>query len=166
VRCELVRGNVPCAPEITLLRKKLTAQGLDGFGWRVSARSRSYGYNRCATAGRGVPLPELLKFVATLLGGGLAGALLTEWYRRKHSRLQRIPLIERVNRLVSPKLQGGITLARRVGNPNYHQLVELHNLREYQLTLRNTSTVHCKMSRSSSSFLPQMFKNMRRHEPR
>lgn len=75
-----------------------------------------------------------------LLGGGLAGAVLNEWYRKKHSKLQRIPLIERVNRLVNPKLQGGITLARVVGDPTH--LVELTDLREYQLTLRNTSTVH------------------------
>jgi hypothetical protein len=63
-------------------------------------------------------------------------------YRRKHARLQRIPLIERVNRLVNPNLQGGITLARVLGDPDHRQLVELNNLREYQLTLRNTSTVH------------------------
>jgi len=49
-------------------------------------------------------------------------------------------LIERVNRLVNPKLQGGITLARAVGNPAH--LVELTDLREYQLTLRNTSAIH------------------------
>jgi hypothetical protein len=51
-------------------------------------------------------------------------------------------LIERVNRLVSPKLQGGITLARAVGDSAHRHLEELNNLREYQLTLRNTSTVH------------------------
>jgi hypothetical protein len=67
---------------------------------------------------------------------------LNEWYRQKHNRLQKIPLIERVNRQVSPKLQGGITLARTVGDPNHSHLVELNNLREYQLTLRNTSTIH------------------------
>jgi hypothetical protein len=87
---------------------------------------------------------EVLKLVVTLLvglaGGGLAGARLNEWYRQKHNRLQKIPLIERVNRLISPKLQWGITLARAVGEPTH--LVELTNLREYQLTLRNTSTVH------------------------
>jgi hypothetical protein len=65
---------------------------------------------------------------------------LTELYRRRHGKLQRIPLIERVNRVVNPKLQGGITLARVRGDST--QLVELNNLREYQLTLRNTSTVH------------------------
>jgi hypothetical protein len=98
-------------------------------------------------AGKGpLPLPEFLKLVATLLvglvSGGAAGAVLTEWYLRKRGRLQKIPLIERVNRQVSPRLQGGITLARNVGDPTHPQLVELRNLREYQLTLRNTSTVH------------------------
>jgi hypothetical protein len=92
--------------------------------------------------GRSISLPELLKFIAPLIvglvSGGLAGAVLNEWYRRKHGRLQRIQLIERVNRLVNPNLQGGITLARIVDN----QLEDLENLREYQLTLRNTSTVH------------------------
>lgn len=78
----------------------------------------------------------------SFLSGGLAGARLNEWYRQKHSRLQKIPLIERVNRLVSPKLQRGITLARAVGEGPDRQLEELNNLREYQLTLRNTSTVH------------------------
>ena len=97
--------------------------------------------------GKGIaPLSEFLKFIATLLAsflsGGLAGARLNEWYRQKHSRLQKIPLIERVNRSVSPKLEGGITLARAVGEVPHRQLEELNNLREYQLTLRNTSTVH------------------------
>jgi hypothetical protein len=82
------------------------------------------------------------KLVASVLCGGLAGAYSNELYRRKHGRLQRIPLIERVNRLVSLKLQGGITLARAVGDPAHRHLEELNNLREYQLTLRNTSTVH------------------------
>ena len=80
------------------------------------------------------------------MSGGLAGAYLREWYSRKNARLQRIPLIERVNRLVNPNLKGGITLARvltdPLGDPAHRQLVELNNLREYQLTLRNTSTVH------------------------
>jgi hypothetical protein len=82
-------------------------------------------------------LLDILKIIVTLIGGGAMGALLNDWFRRKSSRLQRIPLIERVNRLVNPELEG-ITLARRVGD----QLEELKNLREYQLTLRNTSTIH------------------------
>ena len=104
-------------------------------------------YNRLWYRGKGyAQLSEILKLVAilivSLLGGGLAGARLAEWYRRKHSRLERIPLIERVNRLVSTPPQGAITLARTIGDPPHRQLVELNNLREYQLTLRNTSTVH------------------------
>jgi hypothetical protein len=73
-----------------------------------------------------------------LVAGGLAGSFLTERYRRKHGRLQKIPLIERVNRTVNPQLQGGITLARVLDD----QLCKLNYLREYQFTLRNTSTVH------------------------
>src|SRR5205807_8399098 len=83
---------------------------------------------------------EALKIVAALLGGGLTGALLNRWFQSRDRRLQRIPLIERVNRIVSHQLQG-ITLARKVGNDSTH-LEELNSLREYQLTLRNTSTIH------------------------
>ncbi len=72
---------------------------------------------------------------------GTAGAFLNEWYRRRKGKVQPIPLIERVNRSVSPELEG-ITLARLVGNEADRHLEALHNLREYQLTLRNTSTIN------------------------
>ncbi len=88
-------------------------------------------------------LLEITKIVAGFLGGGAAGALLTEWFRRRRSKVRAIPLIERVNRLLSPELQD-ITLARRAGTPDNPRLEELENLREYQLTLRNTSRVHLK----------------------
>jgi len=84
---------------------------------------------------------EILKIVLPFLGGGLAGALVNEWLRRRHGKIQAIPLIERVNRLVNPQLKG-ITLARVTGAPGNRQLEEIEKLREYQLTLRNTSTVH------------------------
>jgi hypothetical protein len=84
---------------------------------------------------------EIIKIVVSILFGGLAGALLNDWRRRRESKVQPIPLIERVNRLVSPELEG-ITLARVVGDATNRRLEELKNLREYQLTLRNTSTVH------------------------
>jgi hypothetical protein len=86
---------------------------------------------------------DILKIVLPFLGGGLAGALLNEWFRRRSGKLQRIPLIERVNRQVSPELEG-FTLARVTGDPNNQQLEEVENAREYQLTLRNTSTVHLR----------------------
>ncbi len=57
------------------------------------------------------------------------------------SKLQSIPLIERVNRLVNPKLEG-FTLARMVGDAQNPRLEEVRNVREYQLTLRNTTTIH------------------------
>jgi hypothetical protein len=82
---------------------------------------------------------EIAKLLLSFLGGGLAGALVTEWFRRRRSRVQSIPLIERVNRLVNPELEG-ITLARRSSTNS--QLEELKNLREYQLTMRNASSIH------------------------
>jgi hypothetical protein len=42
---------------------------------------------------------------------------------------------------VSPGLEG-FTLARVTGGPESQQLEEVENVREYQLTLRNTATVH------------------------
>ena len=94
---------------------------------------------------------EILKIVLPFLGGGLAGALLNEWFRRRSGKLQSIPLIERVNRRVSPGLEG-FTLARVTGGPESQQLEEVENVREYQLTLRNTATVHLHDVKSSSSF--------------
>lgn len=84
---------------------------------------------------------ETLKLVVSILFGGAAGALLNEWFRRRKGKVQAIPLIERVNRAVSPGLEG-ITLARMVGEGADRHLEELLKLREYQLTLRNTSTVN------------------------
>ena len=66
---------------------------------------------------------------------------MNEWFRRKNSKLQSIPLIERVNRLVGPKLEG-FTLARVSGDAQNQRLEEVRNVREYQLTLRNTASVH------------------------
>jgi hypothetical protein len=86
-------------------------------------------------------LIEILKIIVTFISGGLAGGLLIEWFRRRNSRVQPIPLIERVNRLLSPDLEG-IALARVVDDAGRRQLQELKNLREYQLTLRNTSSLH------------------------
>jgi hypothetical protein len=86
---------------------------------------------------------EIAKILVSLLGGGLAGAILREWYSRRRSRVQPIPLIERVNRVVSPGLEG-FTLARLVGNPKGRELEEVTNLREYQLTMRNTSSIHLR----------------------
>jgi len=41
---------------------------------------------------------ELIKILASFLGGGLAGAVINEWFRRRREGVQRIQLIERVNR--------------------------------------------------------------------
>jgi hypothetical protein len=86
-------------------------------------------------------LLEILKLVVSILGGGAAGAFLNEWFRRRKGKVQTISLIERVNRSISPELQG-ITLARLVGDENHRLLEELRSVREYQLTLRNTSTIN------------------------
>jgi hypothetical protein len=55
--------------------------------------------------------------------------------------VQRIPLIERVNRRVSPELQE-FTLAR-IGGANRQQ-GDVKVIREYQLTMRNTSPMHLR----------------------
>ena len=86
-------------------------------------------------------LLEILKFFGTLLGGGLAGAILNEWLRRRNLRVQSIPLVERVNRLVSPQVEG-LTLARVTEDGGERRLEEVSNVREYQFSLRNTSTIH------------------------
>lgn len=88
-------------------------------------------------------LIEVLKLFAAIVGGGLAGAFVNEFWRRRNSRLQTIPLIERLNRVVDPKI-GGITLARvtTTSGTGEQTLTELRNLREYQFTLKNTSSVH------------------------
>ncbi len=84
---------------------------------------------------------DFLKIVLPFIGGGLAGVLLNEWFRRRSAKLQSIPLIERVNRLVSPELKG-FTLARITGDTLNPKLEEIRNVREYQLTLRNTTSIH------------------------
>ena len=84
---------------------------------------------------------DILKIVFPLLVSGAAGAALNEWFRRRSGKLQAIPLIERVNRLVSPDLKG-FTLARVSGSSQSPQLQQVENVREYQLTLRNTSPIY------------------------
>lgn len=84
---------------------------------------------------------ELLKLIVPLIGGGFAGALLKAWLDKRSNRLQKIPLIERVNRLVSPEIKG-FTLARVTGSPDMRRLEEINKIREYQLTLHNTSPLH------------------------
>lgn len=85
---------------------------------------------------------EWFKLAGAILFGGLAGQVLGEIFRRRGARLQVVTLIERVNRKVNPDLKG-IALARVTssgGSPP--KLEEIRDLREYQLTLRNTSKVH------------------------
>jgi hypothetical protein len=82
---------------------------------------------------------ETVKILAVLLGGGLAGAFITEWFRRRREKVQRIQLIERANRPVNP-LEGFI-LARVSGGAN-RALEEVKDLREYQLTMRNSTSTH------------------------
>jgi hypothetical protein len=83
-------------------------------------------------------LVETLKILAAMLFGGVGGALLNEYFRRKRTKTQTIPLIERVNRNPVGSELRGIKLVRVSGNPN-EPPIEIKNIREYQLTLRNTS---------------------------
>lgn len=93
-------------------------------------------------------MPSTLTFWATLVGGGAGGAIiaaaLTEWIRGRRGRLQRVQLIERVNRLVEPT--EGFALARLVEErpKGKKQWVPVEGVREYQFTLRNTTSVHLK----------------------
>jgi hypothetical protein len=82
---------------------------------------------------------ELIKLIAAFLSGGLAGALITEWFRRRREKVQRIQLIERVNRLISPL--EGFTLVRVIEGRD-GAVKEVRDLREYQLTMRNSTSTH------------------------
>jgi len=86
---------------------------------------------------------DIAIIVASILGGGLVGAFLIEWFRRRRVRVHAIQLIERVNRQVSPELRG-LTVARVVETPTDRKLEELKNLREYHFTMRNASPVTLK----------------------
>src|SRR5258708_12918918 len=98
-------------------------------------------------------LLEIAKIVGAFCFGGLAGAVLTEWFRKKSGRLQRIPLIERANRIVSNELRG-IKLARAIPGSST-QLEEISNLLEYHPTLRNTPPVHLPAVEIHLIFPPQ-----------
>ena len=84
---------------------------------------------------------EIIKILLPLLGGGAVGALLNEWFRRRRSKVQSIPLIERVNRRISPELRG-FALARVVTDASGRSLQEVNDCREYQLTMRNNTDTH------------------------
>jgi hypothetical protein len=78
---------------------------------------------------------EVLKIVVSFLSGGLAGALLNEWFRQRREKVQRIQLIERV---ISPL--EGFRLVRQSHAEGV--LREVTDLREYQLTMRNSTSTH------------------------
>lgn len=94
---------------------------------------------------------EVVKLIVSFLTGGLSAALFNEWLRRKRTRVQLIPLIERVNRLVGPEIKG-FTLARVVDVSANLQLEEVRDLREYQLTMRNDSSVHLRDAEVNLNF--------------
>ena len=87
-------------------------------------------------------LMDILKLLVPVLGGGAVGAIITAWFQRRRARMQPIPLIERVNRVVSSELKGFV-LARRVGTDKEGRDLEVvQRVREYKLTLRNSSYIH------------------------
>jgi len=78
---------------------------------------------------------EVAPIVLSFISGGLGGSLATEYFRRKRSLTLEIPLIERMNRdPISPDLRG----IRFFRGPD-GAAVEVKNLREYQMTLRNST---------------------------
>ena len=81
---------------------------------------------------------QIVALLFALLGGGAMGALITERFRRRRGRTRAIPVIERVNRNPVASELRGIKLFRVPAKPG-EAPVEINNVREYQLTLRNTS---------------------------
>jgi hypothetical protein len=86
-------------------------------------------------------LLEILKIVASIIGGGLAGAIANEWFRTRSARVTPIPLIQRANRKMATELHG-LVLARKKGDPSSPEFEQITDLREYQFTLRNTSKLN------------------------
>lgn len=82
---------------------------------------------------------DIIKMLVPFLGGSLVGGLFVEWLRRRAARIQIIPLIIRMNRLVRAEI-AGFTLARVTGPESPPEVIS--DLREYQFTLKNTSNVH------------------------
>jgi len=82
---------------------------------------------------------QVVPLLVALLGGGAMGALITEWFRRRRARTSAIPLIERVNRNPVASELKGIKLFRLSTDPDGPP-IEIKNIREYQLTLRNSSS--------------------------
>ena len=81
---------------------------------------------------------QIIALLVAVLSGGAMGALITERFRRRRGRTRTIPLIERVNRNPVASELKGIKLFRLPAGPG-ETPVEINNIREYQLTLRNTS---------------------------
>lgn len=96
-------------------------------------------------------LSALKYLLGLVIGGGLLAPFIGAWLRRRDARLKHIPLIERVNRLVDPRLEG-FTLARVLTSGSDRRLEEVQGVREFQLTLRNTSVVHLHNSEIQFEF--------------
>ncbi len=86
-------------------------------------------------------LMDILRLLVPILGVGSCVALITAWVQYRRAKTRAIPLIERVNRLVSSELKGFV-LARFVPEGEGGHLEAVQRVREYQLTLRNTSPIH------------------------
>jgi hypothetical protein len=91
---------------------------------------------------------EVLKILLSFVSGGLAGAFANEFFRRRREKVQRIQLIERVNRPVSP-LEGFI-LVREIEAED--TLKAVTDLREYQLTMRNSTSTHLQNAQVQFEF--------------
>ena len=80
-------------------------------------------------------LKDLILIFVGVLSGGAAGAVINEYLRRKRSRTQFIPLIERINQT---PIMGDLRVLRLYRDLS-GSLVQVKHLRDYQMTLRNTS---------------------------
>lgn len=89
-------------------------------------------------------LKTLVQMLLPVLGGGAVGSIITALVQHRRTQTQAIPLIERVNRLVSSDLKGFV-LARfgpEGGGGEGRHLEAVLRVHEYQFTLRNTSHIH------------------------
>lgn len=80
--------------------------------------------------------PFYITTMASLLGGGACGAFINEYFRKKRTLTQVVPLLERINRDPLESNESGVRYCREQANG---QLTKIERLRQFQMTLHNTT---------------------------